>query len=159
MRTVTGVTAETATVVGALLGGVLTIIGGLLATLWLARLEESRERARQQRRHAIAVRIVVLELMAIGAAHVIYATLPLTFEHRSTAGYISVAADLYALLPEPLAMEVAFVYSHAGDPGSPAGAKLIAEKIAEVLNALRAYGEKELGLKFASEGAKLRPPS
>ena len=150
--TVSGVDAATAVVVGGLVGGVLTIIGGLLATLWLARLENEREQKRLRQRHATAVRIVVLELMGIGASHALYATLPLSsFDARSTAGYESVALDLYALLPEPLARDVALVYGHAGDPGSQAAAKLIAERITEVLNALRTYGEKNLGLKFAYE--------
>jgi hypothetical protein len=140
----------TATVVGGLVGGILTVLGGLLATVWLARREEDRERSRQRKRHATAVRIVVLELMGIGASHVLYGYMPLGFERRSTAGYERVAPDLYGLLPDPLARDVALVYSHAGDPGSAEGAKLIAAKIIEVLKTLRTYGETELGLTFQS---------
>lgn len=134
----------------------MTVLGGALGAVLLGRMEAERERKRQRERHATAVRIVVLELMGIGSAHVLHAYLPLPFDQRSTAGYNSVAADLYALLPAQLATDIAFVYGHAGDPGSPAGAKLIAEKIAEVLHALRAYGEKELGLSFQGTGQSPR---
>jgi hypothetical protein len=142
--------AGIAAVVGGLVGGVLTVLGGLLATIWVARREDERERKSQRERHATAVRIVVLELMGIGASHILHAYMPLTFERRSTAGYERVAPDLYALLPDRLARDVALVYGHAGDPGSAEGARLVAEKIIDVLNVLRSYGEKDLGLTFQS---------
>jgi hypothetical protein len=138
-----------------LLGGALTILGGLLATLLLARLEDRRERKRRRERHATAVRVVVLELTGIGAAHVMHAT-GAPFSPASTAGYDTLAADLYSLLPEDLASDLAFVYGHAGDPGSPPGAKLVADRVIEVLNALRGYGERELGLKFRVTGQSQR---
>jgi len=132
-----------------------TIIGGLLATLLLAGLDDRRERKRRRERHATAVRIVVLELAGIGAAHAMHTT-GAPFSPASRAGYDTLAADLYSLLPQDLASDLAFVYGHAGDPGSPAGAKLVAEKVIGVLNALRGYGERELGLIFQVTGQSQR---
>jgi len=133
--------------IGAILGGALTIVGGIWGTMLLARLEEAREQKHQRERHSTAVRIVVLELQGIGAAHVMYAYAG-SLRQLSTAGYEGVAADLYSFLPEHLASDVAFVYSLVRDPGSPQGAELVANRIISVLQALRAYGERELGLKF-----------
>lgn len=130
-----------------LLGGGLTILGGILGTLVLVWLEERGERSRRRERHATALRIVELEMRGIGAAFIIRAT-GADFRPISTAGYNAVAVDLYCLLPQELASDVAFVYQLAHDPGSPAGAKLVADRIVTVLKALRAYGRKELGLKF-----------
>jgi len=138
-----------------LLGGALTIVGGILATLLLSRLEQERERKRQRERHATAVRIVVLELPSLGAAHIMNAT-GAGFRQVSTAGYESVAVDLYSRLPEDLASDVAFIYGIVREPASPAGSKLIAERLTGVLNALKAYGEKELGLQFRVTGQSQR---
>jgi hypothetical protein len=138
-----------------LLGGALTIIGGIGGTLLLSRLEEERERKRQRERHATAVRIVALELPGLGAAHIMNAT-GAGLGQLSTAGYDAVALDLYSLLPEDLASDVAFVYMLVVKPASPAGSKLVAEKVTAVLNALKAYGEKELGLKFQVTGQSQR---
>jgi hypothetical protein len=138
-----------------LLGGVLTIVGGVLGTLLLSRLEQRRERRRQRERHATAVRIVALELPGLGAAHIMNAT-GAGLGQMSTAGYNSVAVDLYSLLPEDLASDVAFVYTIVREPTTPAGSKLIAERLTLVLNALKTYGEKEFGLKFSSTGQSQR---
>ena len=137
--------------IGAIIGGALTVVGGIWGTVLLARLEDARERKRQRERHATAVRIVVLELQGIGAAHVMYAYAG-SLRQLSTAGYEGVAADLYSLLPEDLAGDVAFVYSVVRDPGSPQGAELVANRVISVLQALRTYGDRELGLKFQSTG-------
>lgn len=138
-----------------LLGGALTILGGILATLLLSRSEQEREGKRQRERHATAVRIVVLELPSLGAAHIANA-MGAGLRPLSTAGYDSVAVDLYSLLPEDLASDVAFVYGVVREPASPAGSKLVADKLTAVLNALKAYGEKELGLKFRLTGQSQR---
>jgi len=141
--------------VATLVGGALAIVGGIVATLLLSVLEQRRERRRQRERHATAVRIVALELPGLGAAHIMNAT-GAGLGQMSTAGYNSVAVDLYSVLPEDLASDVAFVYTIVREPTSPAGSKLIAEKLTAVLNALRAYGEKELGLKFLLTGQSQR---
>jgi len=102
----------TATVVGALLGGVLTVIGGLLATLWLARLERDREQNRQRARHATAVRIVVLEVQNNCAALIAGRWPP----------------DLYSLLPAALAADIAFAYGVATSNSATAIRKLLRRK-------------------------------
>src|SRR5437588_7307475 len=109
---------------GTLVGGVLTIVGGVLGTLLLSRLEQRRERQRQRERHATAVRIVALELPGLGAAHIMNAQ-GAGLGQISTAGYDNVAADLYSLLPEDMASDVAFVYMLVRKPASPAGSKLV----------------------------------
>jgi hypothetical protein len=147
------VDAGTAALVGALIGGLLTVIGGLLATLWLARLEQDRETKRQCARHGTAVRIAVLELKhnvatlvlraAGGQAGVI-----------SSAGINAVATDFYSLVPDDLASDVAWAYTlMAGLPADdPAVNRLWIDKIMGIFHALQRYGEKDLGLKFALTG-------
>jgi len=152
VATVTTVDAVTAIVVGALLGGVLTVIGGLLATMWLARREDKREEKRQHQRHVTAVRIVVLELKHNVAALIMRATGGRA--EMSSAGISSLAADFYALVPDDLASDVAWAYSVLiGLPtDEPAQARLWLDKMMGIFHALQGYGEKELGLKFAMTG-------
>src|SRR5205823_5947860 len=127
----------------------------ILATLLLSRLEQARERKRQRECHATAVRIVALELPGLGAAHVMNAQ-GAGLGQISTAGYDTVVSDLYSLLPEDLSSDVAFVYMLARKPASPAGSELVAQKVTAVLQALKAYGEKELGLQFRVTGQSQR---
>jgi hypothetical protein len=151
MATVTHVDAGTAAVVGALLGGVLTIVGGLLGTLVLARLEQGRQERRQRERHVTAVRIVVLELQGNGAALI---SLEQGIKHHpmSMAGYLSVAPDLYSLLPESLATDVAYAYTIATWDVQPDAAEELLLKVMSILTALREYGQKELGLDLPIRG-------
>lgn len=147
----------TAIVVGALLGGVLTILGGLLATMWLARRDDERENKRQRARHATAVRIVALELQGNAAALIMRASGASTL--TTAAGHDSVVVDLYGLLPDELAIDVGIAYTLMSRMVPVGGAGLIPviDKINAVRRALRAYGEKELGLKFAPEGESASP--
>jgi hypothetical protein len=146
------VDSTTAIVVGALLGGVLTVLGGLLATMWLARRDDQRENRRQRARHATAVRIVALELQGNAAALIMRASGATTL--TTAAGHDSVVVDLYGLLPDELAIEVGVAYTLMSRmiPVGGAGLIPVIEKINAVRLLLRAYGEKELGLTFAPEG-------
>jgi hypothetical protein len=47
-----------------ILGGVLTIVGGVAGSIFLARRDDARERARRRIEHEAAVRAVVFELSA-----------------------------------------------------------------------------------------------
>jgi hypothetical protein len=146
------VDTTTAIVVGALLGGVLTVIGGLLATMWLARREDKREEKRQHQRHVTAVRIVVLELKHNVAALIMRAADGRA--EMSSAGISSLAADFYSQVPDDLASDVAWAYTVLiGLPtDEPAQARLWLDKMMGIRAALQGYGERELGLKFALTG-------
>jgi hypothetical protein len=140
---------DRSTLLATLLGGALAILGGIVATLLLAWLDATRERRRLRERHATAVRIVVFELRGNCTVLVTLAYTGVV-NAMSSAAYNSVASDLYSLLPAELASDLAFAYGLSGHVGdSPQGAKLVVETITPILNALRAYGERELGLTFA----------
>jgi hypothetical protein len=131
-----------------LLGGLLTLLGGIGGSVVLARIEGRRERQRQRSRHATAVRIVALELKGNGAAFLMRKDDGSAA--ASSAGYISVALDLYSLLPDDLASNIASVYTliaryTSEKPDVPG----LVKRITELSKDLQAYGEKDLGLKFS----------
>jgi hypothetical protein len=150
------VDAGTAALVGALTGGLLTVIGGLLATLWLARLEQGREERSARARHATAVRIVFLELQSNGVALINLAR-GVKSHPMSTAAYLSVAPDLYAFLPADLAADVSFAYTISTYERLDAVAleDLLARWLA-ILARLSEYG-KTLGLALPAIGESSPP--
>jgi hypothetical protein len=142
---------DTGTLLATLLGGGLAILGGIVATLLLAWLERRRERQRRRERHAVAVRLVAQELQGNGVALVNRAQ---GGEARaSSALHDSVAVDFYGQLPVALASDVGFAYhlTSAYDIHGQAAAVAV-ESVTRTYKALREYGERELGLKFAMVG-------
>jgi len=139
------------TFLATLLGGGLAILGGIVATLLLAWLEQTRERQRRHERHATAVRIVALELQGNGVAMVFRASGGTAL--TTTAGHDNVVVDLYGLMPDELATQVALAYTLTNRMESVGGAALmpVIERINTIRRALRAYGEQKLGVKFAPE--------
>lgn len=148
--TVPHVDAAVATLLGAILGGILTVAGGIGGTFLLASQEQRREAQRQRERHATAVRVVVLELQLNGAMLSMHAA-GLTYARTSTSGHDSVATDLYSLLPADLASDISIAYVFTSRiPPDSGMAKLTQDRVARSYKALRAYAEKEFGLEFGA---------
>lgn len=139
---------DAGTLIAVVLGGVLTVLGGVASSVVLARIEGRREQQRQRRRHATAVRIVALELKGNGAAFLMRKDDGSAA--ASSAGYVSVASDLYSMLPEDLASNVASVYTLIAryTPEKPDVPGMV-KRITNLSKDLQAYGEEKLGLKFA----------
>ncbi len=142
---------DKSTFLATLLGGGLAILGGVVATLLLAWLEKRRERQLRHQRHATAVRIVALELQGNGVAMVLRASGGTAL--TTTAGHDNVVVDLYGLMPDELATQVALAYTLTNRMESVGGAALmpVIERINAIRRALRAYGEQQLGVKFVPE--------
>ncbi len=138
----------TATVIGGLLGGVLTVIGGLLGTIFLSRLEQDREVKRQLARHATAVRIVFLELQS-NCASLIGLARGVKTHPMSTAAYLNVGLDLYALLPADIAKDVSFAYTIATfEEIEPEAVEDLLVRMMAILSEVSDYGRKTLGLEL-----------
>jgi len=139
---------DAGTLIAVVLGGVLTVLGGVASSVVLARIEGRREQQRQRLRHATAVRIVALELKGNGAAFLMRKDDGSAA--ASSAGYVSVASDLYSMLPEDLASNVASVYTLIAryTPEKPDVPGLV-KRITNLSKDLQAYGEEKLALKFA----------
>lgn len=137
--------AVTTPTAGVILGGVLTIVGGVAGSILLARRDDARERARRRIEHEAAVRAVVFEL----SANIIVASSGRGTVTASTKAYDALMSPLYHSLPPDVASKVGLAYSlintvgGRGDSLAPA-----TSQIASAQDALRSYGVNSLGLTF-----------
>lgn len=143
--------AGTAAVVGAVVGGLIGVLGTLVATGWLARLDRQAEAERERKRHATAVRIATLEIQHNCAALVGMAAGK--HSQMSLTGFTAVGLDLFSQLPPDLATDVSYAYAVATTDVHAAEIQDLLLKMMAVVVALRTYGEQQLGIRIPISGS------
>ncbi len=144
-------------IVGALIGGAFTVIGGFGGAWLVGWLEARHEEREQVRAHSAAVRAVFYEMVTImsGLGTILDSRSYLSTDLPDWA-FRSVHMDLIERLPEDIAQRVAFAYSqlhiarHVLDHPSPGGnlrwdvLEHVEQSIGQAFESLRDYAETSL---------------